>query len=95
MLYPDFVEAKDVKFLRLETHEEASRTSLIIEGFIFHSSLSVRNVTWKEEAGRIIVMVALKPTGVGLSGNFRAEVPLLTKDTQVLFGPSQTLIWPR
>jgi len=94
MNHPEYVEAKDVRFLEITKVNVGNTFKLHIKGFIFHSSLAVKAVDIKNIESNIWVMIKLKPTGKGLSGAFDFYVPIQSDSSVVVFGLSKTQIWP-
>lgn len=94
MNYPEFVEARDVKFLEMREIGMGSERCLYLRGFVFHSALAVKQVDIGRHDGQPWVRIALEPTGPGRSGAFELRVPIPGPDARVWFGPSRTLLWP-
>lgn len=89
------VEAKDVKFTRLDERQSTEGQFLRIEGLIFHSSLAVDHTEIKIEGDTVAINVFLTVTRKGLSGSFAIDVPIAPNIKTVVFGPSFVQIWPK
>ena len=95
MSYPEFVEAKDVRFTTMQLVREGDGTSrLHVAGFIFHSALAVEDIELKRDGADVHMMVRLTPVRSGLSGRFDTFVALPDGVTGVTFGPAKARIWP-
>jgi hypothetical protein len=88
------VESKDVKFMELSQQTSSDgKSTLKIQGLVFHSSLAVDRIDYRREGDAIQIDVYLTPTRRGLSGSFNLTVPL-DGAQRVLFGAGKTQIWP-
>ena len=96
MSHPEYVDAKDVRFLALEPISMADGSQhLRLKGLIFHSALAVQDVEIRTDGPNYWVMIKLTPTAKGLKGSFDFNVPLETTNRAVVFGPSKFQIWPK
>lgn len=94
MSYPDFVEAKDVRFFEVKAIRDEESLHLHIAGLVFHSALAVERVEIRNDGPNAWVMVKLTPAAKGLSGKFKVDVPMRLPEETVLFGPTKVKIWP-
>lgn len=95
MNHPEFVEAKDVRFLDISPVLESSeKINLHVQGYIFHSSLAVGSVELRSEGENVWIMIGLTPTGKGKSGRFDIDVPMPSARSVIYFGPAKKQIWP-
>lgn len=94
MAYPEFVDAKDVRFFEITEVTKGDRNYLHLRGLVFHSALAVKGVEITAEPDGQWVLISLTPTTKGLSGAFEVDVPLLESKKVVKFGPLKTKIWP-
>ena len=94
MSYPEYVEARDVRFTRMQLRPGDGPPTLDVAGFVFHSALAVKGVQVTRHEGQRQVLVALTPVGRGGDGNFAVEVVLDRPDEPVVFGPAAAPIWP-
>ena len=88
------VQAKDVRFSRIEEKRDGENRVLVVEGLVFHSSLAVSKVDLRRIEDAVTIEVYLTPTRRGLTGNFTVQVPLDDDLHRVLFGSPGVQIWP-
>lgn len=93
MNYPEFVDAKDVRFFEIRKVKLGDTHVLRVKGLVFHSALAVDTVEITNRGSNINIMVKLTPARKGLSGMFQIDVPV-QDNSHVLFGPSNVQVWP-
>lgn len=88
-------EARDVQFVAIELVDALRATAVHVRGFVFHSSLAVKDVMVARDADEVLLNLTLTPVRRGLSGRFSVDIPVTSGSERVLFGPGKTQIWPR
>ena len=94
MSYPEFVEAKDVRFFELSEVRVDGERRLKVRGLVSHSALAVENIKIERNGLVVHMTVKLTPARGNLSGGFESLVPLPDGAARVTFGTARTQIWP-
>ena len=88
------LQLKDVQNFKIQ-QTSSSPVVIKLSGLVFHSSLVVKNIASSQHDEYLEILVHLKPTSSGLSGNFECDFVVPPSVSSVTFGKEKVVIWNR